>query len=237
MRIVFCDDDSLILEQLQRYVAEYFAGMNAPCPALSIYTSGEALLQSDAAADIAFLDVEMPGVSGFEAGLWLKEKNPRVKIIVVTSYPDYLDEAMRFQVFRYLSKPVDKARLFRNLKEALYQYSTETREYAVETSDGLVRKLAEELVCVEAWQKRTRVFTTDGVLASTKSIEYWKQQLTLPCFYAPHRSFLINMRYVSRIEKDTILLKYAGQEKLAWLTKRKYKEFKDTYLVYLESVQ
>ena len=102
MRIVFCDDDIEILNQLQRYVSEFFRGLGSTMPEFAFYESGDELLEHETSLDIAFLDVEMPGRSGIYVGAILKKINPQAKIFIVTSYPDYLDEAMRFQVFRYL---------------------------------------------------------------------------------------------------------------------------------------
>lgn len=107
-------------------------------PKHDTYISGEELLNSDGRVDIAFLDVEMPGITGITVGKRLKEKYPYAKIFILTSYSDYLDEAMRFHVFRYLSKPVDKKRLFRNMKDALYQLSIDTREVSIETKEQTV---------------------------------------------------------------------------------------------------
>ena len=115
-------------------------------PEFACYHSGDSLLETESRADIAFLDVEMPGVSGIHVGKKLKELNPNIKIFIVTSYPDYLDEAMRFQVFRYLSKPIDKNRLFRNLKDAIYQYNMESKEYPITTCDGIFVRRAEEII-------------------------------------------------------------------------------------------
>lgn len=237
MRILFCDDDQLIIEQLQKYVLDFFKSMGGLIPDFAVYNSGDKLIQHETVADIAFLDVEMPGISGIHVGAKLKNYNPKIKIFIVTSYPDYLDEAMRFQVFRYLSKPIDKNRLFRNLKDALYQHNLETREYAISTNDGVFTKRAEDIICIEAAQRKVLVHTSTGILISTHTMDYWKQMLTLPCFFSTHRSFIINMRFVSSIGKDKILLKSGSILKEAYLTKRKYTLFKDTYLMYLESVQ
>lgn len=68
------------------------------------------------------LDVEMPGFDGIYVGNELKKQNESVIIFIVTSYLEYLDAAMRFHVFRYLSKPIDKQRLFQNLDDALELY-------------------------------------------------------------------------------------------------------------------
>lgn len=186
---------------------------------------------------MAFLDVEMPGTSGIFVGAELKKQNPNIKIFIVTSYPDYLDEAMRFQVFRYLSKPIDKNRLFRNLKDALYQYNVESQEYPIDTIDGLVVRRAEEIVCVEVDGRKTVVHTIDGNYISNESFAHWQETLQLPCFYVTHRSYIVNMRFVSDIAKDRIRLKYNGNEQTAYLTRRKYADFKRTYLMYLESVR
>ena len=237
MRIVFCDDEPLILARLQKYVQEFFRSLGGTQPEFATYESGDLLIQNETRVDIAFLDVEMPGVSGIHIGAKLKERNPQIKIFIVTAYPDYLDEAMRFQVFRYLSKPIDKNRLFRNLKDAVYAYNIESHEYPISTNDGIFIRRAEEIVCVETVQRKVLVHTVDEQFLSNKNIDYWRQTLNLPCFYSTHRSFVINMRFVYSINKDTIILKYSGKEKVAFLSRRKYAQFKDTYLLYMESMK
>lgn len=234
MRIVFCDDDPVILTQLQKYTKEFFEKHGGLQPDYAVYSTGDALVRTETRADIAFLDVEMPGVSGIHAGAKLKEKNPRVKIFIVTAYPDYLDEAMRFQVFRYLSKPIDKNRLFRNLKDAVYSYNIESCEFPISTSEGVFVRRSEEIICVETSQRKTIVCTTDGTFVSNKNIEYWRQTLTLPCFFSTHRSFIVNMHFIYSIGKDTAVLRYRDRNIEVYLSRRKYTQFKDTYLMYLE---
>lgn len=237
MRIILCDDNVEVLSILKKYLVDYFQAIGSVQPDFSEYVSGDALLKDNLRADIAFLDVEMPGISGINVGAKLKQRNPLIKLFIITAFPDYLDEAMRVQVFRYLSKPIDKNRLYRNLKDALYQYNMESKEYAVVTNDGVRSYRSEEIVCVETMNRKVLVYTTDEVLRSSENIEYWKKTLVLPCFYVPHRSFVINMRFVKTVGKDTITLKYGNEKKMVFLTRRKYTQFKDTYLMYLESTK
>ncbi len=237
MRILFCDDDPQMLAQLQAIVQEFFMQLGIRQPEMAAYQDGEELLAQEQAVDIAFLDVEMPGISGIHIGAALKKRNPYVKIFIVTAYPDYLDEAMRFQVYRYLSKPIDKNRLFRNLRDAVRQYNIDSQTYAVETRDGIEVLRAEEIICVEVAQRKTLIYTTRGILQSVQTMRYWLQTLKLPCFFETHRSYIVNMRYVNAVSKDQILLKYFEETKTAYLTRRKFTLFKDTYLSYLESVK
>ena len=237
MRILFCDDDIRILDQLQKYVREFFEDIGGTLPEFAAYSSGDELLANEERADIAFLDVEMPGVSGINVGADLIEKNPRILIFIVTSYPDYLDEALRENAFRFLSKPVDKNRLFRNLRDAMYKYNMETTEIPVETENGIEIHKADEIISVEVVQRKTIIYTVNSAIQATQSVEYWRSKLDIPCFYSTHRGIIINMRYVSKVGKDVVVLKYGTETKEVYLARRKYTDFKDTYLLYLESIK
>ena len=123
MRILICDDDTLIIEQLKKYIESYFESNHLKCPELVSFTSGEALLTDKGEKDIVFLDIEMPGLNGINTATELIKRNPSVLIIIVTSHLDYLDDAMKIHVFRYLTKPVEKKRLSRSLADAVKIYA------------------------------------------------------------------------------------------------------------------
>lgn len=237
MRILLCDDDQATLSQMERLLKEYFNEHSLSLPEIAKYTDGEELLNSQDVGEIAFLDVEMPGLSGIYTGERLKRRNPKMKIFILTSYMDYLDEAMKFHVFRYLSKPIDKKRLFRNMKEALYQIQMETRPVVIETKDNMVVRQAEDILYIEAVQRRTRVITVDQIYESSHPMRDWQSLLQIGCFYQTHRSFLVNMRYVASFSKDTVKMTTpSGMVYTAYLTKRNYSAFKNAFHLYLESV-
>ena len=76
MRILLCDDDPLVLQQMERLLKKFFQKIDLSSPQIASYTSGEELLQSHDTGEIAFLDVEMPGLSGIHTGERLKQENP-----------------------------------------------------------------------------------------------------------------------------------------------------------------
>lgn len=123
MRILICDDDLELSQQLEKILISFFQKNSLKYPEIVIYNNGTDLLQDFQSKDIVFLDIEMPGMNGIYIGNELKRQNNNAIIFVVTSYSQYLDEAMRFHVFRYLSKPLDKQRIFRNMKDALALYN------------------------------------------------------------------------------------------------------------------
>ena len=234
LRVLIADDD-MGMRTVMRKIVERVEDFILVAEAADGKTALE--LTEKLKPDVVFLDVEMPGTSGITVGAALKQRNPRIKIFIVTAYPDYLDEAMRFQVFRYLSKPIDKNRLHRNLKDAVFQYNMESYEFPISTNDGVFTRRSEEIICVETSQRKTIIHTTDGTFVSVQNIEYWKQTLTLPCFYPTHRSFIVNMQFVYSIGKDTVILKNGNNRIECFLSRRKYSQFKDAYLMYMESIR
>ena len=148
---------------------------------------------------------------------------------------EYLDEAMRFQVFRYLSKPIDKQRFFRNMKDAVELYNTITIKIPVETKQGIHTLPASAVIAVEAQARKVIVHTTLCDFESVHNMQYWLKELPKNCFFQTHRSFIINFEHVT--DFDHSLVNMADNQIHAYLTKRKYSAFKEAYLLYLESTR
>lgn len=235
MRITICDDNPNIIEQLELLINKYFAEKKLPNPQISKFLCGEDLLNDTAEKDIVFLDIEMPGVDGIFVGNTLKQREPNAIIIVITSYVEYLDDAMRFHVFRYLSKPIDETRFFRNMEDALRLYNSSNSKIAIETKSGVITVFSSEIIFVEASSRDVIVHTTNGDYKSIHNMQHWIKTLKNHCFFQSHRSFLINFWHVTDFDKSTIHL-YGGKF-TAYLTRRKYTDFKTNYLLYLESTR
>ncbi len=232
---MICDDNKEIVFFLKNMVSEFFASMGQNEPEYILCNSGEELLATGQAGDIALLDVEMDGISGILTGEELKKRNPRIKIIIVTSYSDYLDEAMKFHVFRYLSKPVDKDRLHRCLKEAIYQISTYSKTAIIKTDGAHERVYTDDIMCVESDGRGSVIHMTDRDIYSAQGIEYWFGELDIPCFYTTGRSHIINMKYVSSFDSQTISLAHNDKSVTAYISRRKYKDFKSAYLMFVRT--
>lgn len=62
MRIAVCDDDALMLEQLQKHIRVYFEKTSVKCPEIVCFSDGESLLVDKGEKDILFFDIEMLGI-------------------------------------------------------------------------------------------------------------------------------------------------------------------------------
>lgn len=230
MKIAICDDEQKIGMILEEYLREWFSQKGLNQPEYIYYSSGEAFLEADDYIDIAFLDVRMSGISGIEVGRKIKSKNPDIIIFMETSYLEYLDDAMRFHVFRYLTKPIEKVRLFRNMEDAMKKYSKiqcSKRKIQIKNQDGIYMLPVSDIVYIEARDHRTYVYTRQQEYATWDSLENWVAQLDAESFFLTHRSFLVNLEYVTSFTKKAVYLcdgKYQAD-----LAGKKYKEFQKAY--------
>ncbi len=232
MRILICDDDDLTIKQIGKYCQFFFDKIEVKCPELVCFSDGETLLSDEGEKDILFLDIEMPGMNGIYVGNELKMRNENIIIFIVTSHSEYLDEAMRFHVFRYLSKPLDKQRFFRNMKDAVDLYNSTTVKIPIETKQGVHTLPASSIVAIEAQGRKITVHTVKGDFESVHTIKYWENLLPKNHFFQTHRSFIINFEHVT--DFDHTLVHMSDNQFHAYLTKRKYSAFKEAYLLYLE---
>ncbi|MCI8923353.1 MAG: response regulator transcription factor [Lachnospiraceae bacterium] len=235
MRILICDDDDLTIKQIRKYCQFFFDKIEVKCPELVCFSDGETLLSDEGEKDILFLDIEMPGMNGIYVGNELKMRNENIIIFIVTSHSEYLDEAMRFHVFRYLSKPLDKQRFFRNMKDAVDLYNSTTVKIPIETKQGVHTLPASSIVAIEAQGRKITVHTVKGDFESVHTIKYWENLLPKNHFFQTHRSFIINFEHVT--DFDHTLVHMSDNQFHAYLTKRKYSAFKEAYLLYLESTR
>jgi len=103
MRILLVDDEKLQLLRLKNACEKVIPGNEL----LSYTNPVKALKETEnAKIDIAFLDIEMPGLNGIALAKKLKGVNPKINIIFVTAYNNYAMEAMKMHASGYVSKPV-----------------------------------------------------------------------------------------------------------------------------------
>lgn len=185
--------------------------------------------------DLVFLDIEMPGMNGIYAGNELRKTNENVIIFIVTSYAEYLDDAMRFHVFRYLSKPLDRQRFYRNMKDAVDFYSTLNVRISIETKQGVYMLPSSAIVAIEALDRKVLIHTLQRDFESIHTMQHWLETLPSNSFFQTHRSFIVNFEHITSF--DHTLIHLADNQMTAYLTKRKYSAFKEAYLLYLESTR
>ncbi|MGN0436764.1 MAG: LytR/AlgR family response regulator transcription factor [Wujia sp.] len=232
MTIAICDDDRIFRNKVSKLIKDYFDAEARKAVEVIEFETGDELDKFDGWVDIAFVDVEMGVKSGIHASQHLKQRNSKVIIIVITAFDFYLDEALKYQVFRYMTKPLSRERFNRNFKDALLQYYIQTKKIVIETKKDNYTIDACNIIMIETRIGKVYIYTVESTYESIYNLRYWASRLAdEPSFFQSHKSFIVNFDHIKRFTKNLI---YLDNNCRAYLTARKFADFKHQYFMYLD---
>jgi len=207
------DDEHHAIQVLKRYIdntpeLKLVGTEENPLLALSTITSGNTV------ADITFLDVDMPQLSGIDlAGLISRYTT----VIFTTAYPDYALQAFEKDAVDYLLKPISYERFLRAITKAKDKQQTKQTEALSEESDGyfyiksdvkgkVIRIELEDIYFIEAQQNYVRIQVKEASYTTYLTIKEVEAYLPNESFSRVHKSFIVNNRKVKAVEANQIYL-------------------------------
>lgn len=210
-KVVIIDDEflarSIVLEYLQNYpefevVAECSDG----------FEGVKAIAQHK--PDLVFLDIQMPKINGFEM-LELVDKAPAV--IFTTAFDEFAIKAFEANAVDYLLKPFSSERFETAIRKWMGKATTavervtqllespekqpdERNRIVVKTNNEIRIVPVNELYYLEAYDDYVKLFTRDTYYLKKKTMNYYEQLLDETVFFRTHRSFIINLQQLTKIE-------------------------------------
>src|SRR5712692_7994298 len=153
VRAVLVDD-----EQLARDELAYLLGQVGGVEVIAQAGNGvEALTTIDRLQpDVVFLDIQMPGLTGFEVARRLLDQKTASHIIFVTAYDQHAIEAFEVNAVDYLLKPVDPVRLDLAVERARRRVTSERSQDLVARGDGALTDQLEKIVQAVAERQNRR---------------------------------------------------------------------------------
>jgi len=192
--------------------------------------------------DIVFLDIQMPKLTGLEL-LELLDEPPT--IIFTTAYDEFAVKAFELNAIDYLLKPFSKTRFITAVDKAINKSSnklpqiTQLKNHISEdkTLDKIVVKTnsnihiipLSKIVYIESEDDYVMIHHTEGKHLKHQTMKYFEKHLDSSKFARIHRSFIVNISYINKIEKfgkDTyqVILKNDVQLKVS---RSRYQELKN----------
>lgn len=183
--------------------------------------------------EVVFLDIEMPEYNGFDLLSFFKTGQIDFNIIFVTAYSEYALQAFEISASDYLLKPVRPEALQRAISRLrqmrnpnlVYQTLTDNMEkdirqqkIVLQNAENIFVIRLSDIYYLEAAGSYTKFFINEQqeVLMSRKISDFAYLE-KVPFFYRSHRSYLINLDKISRIDKKdfTILMQNGANIALA----------------------
>ena len=176
IKIAFCDDDMEVLHQMNELLDRYRVERNEDITYAAFQSPFELLteIEKGIRPDILFLDVVMPGQNGMDVAKEIRQYDTNMKIIFLTSSPEFAVESYSVGAYFYQLKPIWEESFFQLMDAVL------GRKLLFHLGNGAVLESAGSL---------------DDLAG---------QLMQYSNFFRPHRSFLVNMEYIQNISSRSI---------------------------------
>lgn len=210
-RVVIIDDEAPARYLLNEYLAGFL-----PLKVVGECCNGIDAIQTinQLKPDVIFLDIQMPGKSGFEV---LQEINYLPNIIFTTAHDEFALKAFEVNAVDYLLKPYTKERFYKAVNRAVerspailknIQQLTENltlevypERFVVEVGNKLISIPVQEILYIEANGDYTKVHTPKSCYISNKSMNSMEGTLNPQQFQRVHRSTIISMAAIKAVCK------------------------------------
>ena len=201
--VAVCDDDKENRKAIIDILLKHFESIGIKAE-IKEYKSGEDLLKNvNEQICLLFLDIEMPGKSGIEVKDILTTKMNVSNIVFVTNHIGFMKEAFGKNVIGFMEKPIDENQIIHWVNIA-YEAFKDTRYINIDKN----AKIKEDSIkYIEAEGNYVRIVLVDrsGGILQRGTIANWEKRLDAN-FVRCHKSFLVNMNYITSIHYKEVEL-------------------------------
>lgn len=230
VRFAVCDDEQEMIDRISDNLRIYYPG---ECE-IKTYVNGARLL-SDCRRicfDALFLDIVMPGLNGMEIAEKIRENDRRVKIIFISNHNELAYKGYLYEAFRFVRKSNLEQDLCEAAKSLKETFSMPSEYLVFKTAAGKTVRAAKDIQYFESFGHSINMVCTDGVIQVYGTLREYEERARKNGFIRIHKSYLVNFRYISSIEKNYVLLTCGKQLPLSRLrgddTKMKIMFFQET---------
>jgi two-component system LytT family response regulator len=235
MKALIVDDERLARTELKRLLT----------PFKDVQVVGEAVNADDAAEkinqlrpDLVFLDIQMPGKSGFDL---LEELDSVPTVVFTTAYDEYALKAFEYNALDYLLKPIEPQRLEDTVKklieksrkksavEADKEHLSESDQVFVKDGDRCWFVKLEKVRLFESEGNYVRLFFEENKPLILRTLNYLDERLDDKTFFRANRKHIINLKWIDSIEpwlNGGLLVKLKDGHKVE-VSRRQAVKFKD----------
>lgn len=186
--------------------------------------------------ELIFLDINMPGMDGFEL---LSKLDEVPEVIFVTAYDEYAIKAFEVNALDYILKPINPERL----KDAISKVEKKLKDNASSAQDklGLEKKIfikdgekcyfvpVKDIFLIESEGNYVKVYFENKKPLLHKSLTYMESRLPEEIFFRANRQYIINLNFIKNIEpyfNSTLLVEMQNGQKID-LSQRQSVKFRE----------
>ncbi len=211
-RIALVEDDPLDAETTRIYF-DRFAQETGLKFDLSWFPSGEQFLAVPGLEfDLVFMDICLPGMDGMETARRLRETGSAMLLVFVTNMANMVINGYEVEAFDFILKPVGYPSFTLKMTRILKKLTQRQDKRLTISRDGGVSHIqVSDIQYIEVSGHDLMVHTVNGKLEAYGSLNKMEEKINSPAFVRCNSCYLVNLRYVMRIEGNTVTV---GQDVL-----------------------
>lgn len=208
MKCLIIDDEPLAVKLLKDYASKV--------PDLEVVMAGSdvfegLILAQSGEADLIFLDIQMPELTGIQ---FMKVLNGKCKVILTTAYEEYALQAFDHDVVDYLLKPFSLDRFMTAVQRARERLQTAKpaaesvkADYIFVKSEYRVVKIElKDILYLESLRDYVAIHTTSGKILTLQSLRSFEETLDPGKFMRIHKSYIISVDKIGAIERKRVVI-------------------------------
>ncbi len=210
-RAAICEDSPRTLDVIHEQLSEEFSRRDFNI-VFDCYTEPKALLDVCHASgkyQILFLDIDMPEINGIELCRRIRNDYPEVITVFISGKEKMVFQTFEVRPFRFIRKSHFTEELPALVNDIIHEMRMQegTSVSVEERYSGNIYSLnTNQIIYIESLVKNCRIVLTTQKLLIQYRIKDFEALLKQYGFLRPHRSFLVNYRYIFSIQKNTLIL-------------------------------
>ena len=211
LQIIICDDREQDLTEIERLLTQYGVKRRIELE-IQKFSKPEALLyelQDGSSPQILILDVEMPGMDGFELAGKIREITSTAILIFLTSHEELAIRGYHFNAFRYVPKLMMESDLEEAMDSAIKELGTlDKKSVQLKRYSDLFQVPYKEIIYVMRTGRVLKIKTVlNGELSDRRGIAEFFDLLNYPRFLFIDRGCFVNMDYIKQLSGYDLTLK------------------------------
>ena len=222
MRVAIVEDDQGCRQQLEEYVHRYGREHGTEFEVESFADGRQIVAQEASCFDIILLDIEMPGLNGMEAAEQLRSRDEDVVLMFVTNMAQYAIRGYEVGALDFVLKPINHYTFSVRFERAIHRaQKREGSQVLLNLPDAVRLVDTRDIYYVEVQNRQLHYHTPGGEYVVRGTMQQAEQQLGPYHFVKCSHWYLVNLRHVTEVKRDTVMV--AGQE--LEISRRNYTAF------------